>query len=350
MVTPCGERARGRAWGWLMTSEGLMAVVAVAALGCSGSVHDRSVGAAPLLVLHGHVDLAALERPHPDAPLLGVLVWAALPVVNPVCLQFDLPELREVCPDPYGVYLRQIQIAAPVSADGSFSLALEALPAASNSVGNEVTRITYGSLVVVEDVNRDGLATLPIGIFGLKLGAQRGAVLDVIVAATFHTLRAPQARIVLREGGFVTDSHFYPAPGCPTPPSGFSILVAPPHPVAGGPAGDCAIRAADTTVEVPPLAVSQGQVLACRGWSPAASFGEIPEQDPSYVIHRAQAGGPRPVMVRPICLNHEIQAIVVPDICPVLVVSALRGCATDPLCPQPEWDDTAMPPPGWPCP
>jgi hypothetical protein len=330
-----------------MTSEARLALLVWLAQGCSGSVHDRSVGDEPLLVIHGHVEVAALERTHPAAPLLGVLAWAAVPVVNPICLEFDAPELRGACPDPHGVFLRQIQAAAPVDADGNFALPLFALPGAGASVGDEVTRITYGSLLVLEDVDGDGVATLPGSSGGLKSGMS--TTTDTVVAATFHTLRAGQARVVLREGGFVAGSFFYPAPGCAAPPAGFSLWLVPPYPEDGAAPAGCVTRALDSPVEVAALPAAQAQALGCRGWNPGILREDAPPGVVSFGVHRARADDPAPRVGEPVCLNRTLLAAVVPDICPVLVVFALKGCGFDPLCAQPEWDDSGSPPAWWPC-
>src|SRR5205085_919914 len=133
-----GSAAR-RAWGWAMSSSrrwaarpaAMMAVAAAAGLGAAcGSVHDASVGSAPVVVLHGHVDLSALIRGRTDAPLIGALVWAAVPQVSTLCLQYDLPEIQPGCPDPYGFFAGEIEAAGPVDGDGNFTIELYHLPKA----------------------------------------------------------------------------------------------------------------------------------------------------------------------------------------------------------------------------
>src|SRR5262245_43433968 len=92
MAASSGAGALARAWGWPMTSEArLLPLLAALTGACGGSVHDASVGSAPLLVIHGHVDRASLQRTKPEAPLLGALGWAALPAVSPLCLEFSAP-------------------------------------------------------------------------------------------------------------------------------------------------------------------------------------------------------------------------------------------------------------------
>jgi hypothetical protein len=311
-------------------------LLAALACACSGSVHDTSVASTPLVVVHGRVDRAALERPHPEAPLVGAIFWAGMPSVNPVCLLYDdRPELADVCPDPYGVFLAGPSPAVPVAADGSFALALDTLPDARLSVGDAAARITYGTLVVVEDVDGDGAAH--------PFARKRGA--DTLVAAAFHHLRAPQARVVLREGGFVEGSLYYPAPGCAPPPPGFSVLTAPPYADGAAPAGGgCAVRDIGDPVEVPPLSPELARAFVCR------EAGIPPDRE---LIHRSSDMIPPLPDTTAVCLGRDLVAITAKPgagiSCPVLLTFALKGCFEDPVCAVPEWDDSARPPAWWPC-
>jgi hypothetical protein len=321
------------------------AAVAAAALlaGCGQGVHDLSVESAPLLVLRGHVELSRLRRVHPEAPLIGALVWAGVPNMSPVCLRFDLPEIRPACPDPYGVFYGAIERAAPVDGEGNFELQLFALPKASVSVGDEVTRIAYGSLLVAEDVNGDGQLTLvaaPSNRFPPVHGSSDPDPLvvnhDLIVAATFHKLTADQQRVVFREGDFVEDSSFYPAPGCGVPPPGFSILAAPPHSDAPAPSGACAFGPVTSPVEVPPVNEVEALAFMCR-----------PVQGSEHVLRpeREHPAGAR----NPVCLSPDLLASIRTGTCWRLEAYALKGCDHDPFCTRPEWDSTASPPSWWPC-
>jgi hypothetical protein len=159
---------------------------------------------------------------------------------------------------------------------------------------------------------------------------------DVIVAASFHTLRADQHRVVFREGGFVEGSNFYPAPGCPPPPPGFSIEDAPAYsetPVAGG---GCVFRAADAPVEVTPLSPDQATALLCRPSPRRFAVCEPTSSEP-------------PSGLTPICLAPGVMAAVVPGTCPGLLAFPLKGCESDPFCTAGGWDHSAAPPPWWPC-
>lgn len=317
--------------------------LALGAAACGSGVHDASIASTPLVTLHGHVDTAALTRAHPDVPLIAALVWAGVPAVNPVCLQFDRPELQGVCPDPFGVFTGELERGAPVAPDGTFALELYHLPLARVSVGDEATRIAYGSLIILEDVNGDGQPSF-IGRGMSREGDRRGDVAplttnaDTMVAATFTTLRAAQTRVVFREGGFVKDSGFYPMPGCEAPPRGFSIVEAPPWSEAPTAGGGCAARDITSTVEVLPLPRAEADAFACRSVQRGSRVRE-PQEDEKP-----------PRNSQNVCLSHEILAEVVPGVCRRLRVLALKGCNVDPLCKTPEWDQANTPPSWWPCP
>jgi hypothetical protein len=333
-----------------MTSDerhGRPVLLALALLaGCtSGGVHDLSVPSEPLLVIHGHVNLATIGRQNRGFPLIGALVWAGVARIAPLCLKYAAPQIRAACKDPYGFFFGETERAAPVDADGNFDLVLPHLPAARVSVGDEVTRIAYGSLMVAEDLNGDG--QLYLGPFGNRRGIPPGGDMpmpsasvpsgaDVVVAASFHTLRAEQHRVVFREGGFVEDSNFYPAPGCAPPPRGFSFEDAPAYTEPPATPGPCGFRPPDVQLEVSPLAPAETTALQCR---PAPN---------GFRARRAMTSRPNP-STPPICLAPDVLAVIIPGTCPALDSYLLKGCSDDPFCTAPEWDDTASPPDWWPC-
>ncbi len=310
--------------------------------GCGQGVHDLSVSGDPLLVVHGHVDLSALKRQHPEAPLIGALVWAGIPQVSPLCLKFDDDRIKPACPDPYGYFYGEIEHAAPVDADGNFALPLPHLPKASVSVGDERTRIAYGSLLVAEDRNQDGQLSL-ISAGSSRRNRDRGdlpALLgdpDTIVGASFYTLRGDQQRLVFREGGFVEASNFYPAPGCAPPPPSFSVMLAPPLVEPPAVPGVCAFYDAARAIEVAPLSASDGLAMMCR-----------PAQR-AFFFREPQADEPPSKGATVVCLSHEIFAAVESGPCPRFRAYALKGCQDDPFCDKPDWDVTRSPPTWWPC-
>jgi hypothetical protein len=347
----------------------LAAPVVLAAAACGQGVHDLGVAAEPLVVLHGHVEIANLMRVHPEAALLGTLLWAAPGAVNPVCIRLadgsltpNMPDLAQqlsdACPDPYGVFPGEAEAWSPIGDDGNFDLPLYDLPQVRVSVGDAVTRIAYGALVVVEDVNGDGqppFARTPGRGLGRRAADDVQAnTIDRIVASTFYDLHASQQRVVFREGGFVTPSYFYPAPGpgvgC-TPPSAFSIETAPPY--AEPATGDCAFSSTDDRLEVPPLSPVDGLAFLCR-----TALGNTTVIDPGNRDREGPQVGTGSGATL-ICFGSNVLATVVtgPN-CPLVSSFALSGCAEDPLCAMPEWTRTVASlsqwdngnGQGWPCP
>lgn len=330
-----------------------VAVSAAACGGCGRGAHDLAFTSGALVVIKGHVDLGTIRRPNPDpapqAPLIGALVWAKPAAVDPVCLEFASDRsIAPLCPDPYGVFNGEVEAFAPVDANGDFDLPLTHLPMVSVSVGDATTRIAYGSLMVVEDVDGDGQPTLLAAPDPNQLDAPAPeaapAAIDRIVAATFYDLNAPQVRVAFREGGFIPGcpndaavhsgcSYFYPLVGC-EPPSGFSIVTAPAY---SDPSGACSTASPDARIDVPPLSPPDAQEFLCR----AVQIGTG--------LRQARDRGPRGVHTL-VCLTPDLMAAVYPGFCSWLRSYALKGCAQDPLCATPEWDFTMSPPSWWTCP
>jgi hypothetical protein len=309
----------------------LLATLLLAA--CQGSgVHGLEVGAEPLLVIHGHVDLGTLPRVHKEAPLLGALIWAAVPTVSSICLTFSEPKIRPGCSDPYGVFLGEIEQAAPVSEAGDFELPLVHLPRASVSVGDDVTRVAYGTLVVAEDLDRNGQISFPDSDFAM---VPEQSQTDLLLAATFWDLHAPQQRLIFREGGFIADSTFYPAPGCGTPPPGFSLGVFPPYASEPATPGSCSSLDAGQVITVGALPTADAAALECR----TAQRREF--------LHEVRTD--RPPQRDTVCLSPTIMANIPQGRCPRLSVFLLAGCSEDPFCEKPEFDHRANPPGWWPC-
>jgi hypothetical protein len=334
-----------------MRCELVIGVSVIGAIACGEGVHDLSIESAPIVILRGHVDLDRLERTRPEAPLLGGLLWAGLPRINPVCLSTDAPALLAACPDPYGVFFGSIDRMTTVDEHGDFEVPIWALPDPKIAIGDEATRIAYGALVVAEDLDGDGRFFMPplrmIAEGGITGGGGAYECLDdgrrprpppiqpdLIVAASFATLRSEQTRVTFREGDFVEASKFYPAPGCDAPLPGFSYFTMP----ALGESGACTSRAPDEPLDIAPLAAAERPGVMCRplGQSPGSA--------------RPEESCPPPEGDTPVCLSRELLVSLRTSFsCPEMTIYSLKGCDTDPYCTNPEWDDTATPPTWWPC-
>jgi hypothetical protein len=327
-----------------MTSEGPRAICAatlIALCSCGQGVHDLSVSSEPLVVIKGHVDASVLARPHPSATLLGALVWASVPQVNPVCIEFQDARIASACPDPLGVFTGEIEASAVVDGDGNFDLPLFHLPAVRVSVGDAATRIAYGTLVVVEDVNNDGQPTFVPASVGRRRRVSpvvsNPSDPDLIVAATFYSLHADQQRIVFREGGFVPDSYFYPTPGCVAPPDGFSVMTAGAYVDATHATGPCGYATTDGRLELTPLSPADGLALECREVQAQGTVQQPVGDEPPN-------GNPTRT-----CFGANVLATVYSGSCTFLRSYALAGCQQDPTCASPEWNLTLSPPSWWSC-
>jgi hypothetical protein len=340
-----------------MTSSARRLIVAAAAAaaalgGCGGGVHDLSVSSDPLLVVHGHVDVTTLQRSNAAAALMGTMIWADVPGVNPVCLELDDSRIKPACPDPHGmfqgVFTGAIETPVMVDADGNFDIALYHVPVARASIGDDVNRIAYGALVVFEDDDNDHLFSFvaPAGGRGDQINDPfPDNPPDTILGSTFSTLLADQQRLAFREGGFDQKSFFYPVaepdpagitfPDACVPMPGFSIMAASPY----SPTPTCSFPAIDTRMEVAPLSSSDGLALMCRSVQRGATI-QMPDERDS----------PGPGAFCPAHADHpdrELMVVVLSRFCARLNVYALKGCGADPFCDTPEWDETSTPPTWW---
>jgi hypothetical protein len=340
----------------IFSARGLLFATAVVIVGgCGGGAHDLSVPSDPLLIVHGHIDLTALPPSNTGAPLLGTLIWADVPAVNPVCLEISDPRIQgaKACPDPYGmfqgVFTGAIESPVMVDADGNFDIPLFHLPKVRASIGDGVTRIAYAALVVFSDDDADGAFT-----YVAPVGGRRDQINDpfpdrppdTIVGSTFSTLLADQQRLAFREGGFDQKSFFYPVAepdpvtgntfpdGC-VPQPGFSILATSPYSAVP----ICTFPALDTRMEVAPLSAADGLALMCRSVQRNATI-QLPQQDEA----------PGPGAFCPPHADHadrEVMVVVLSRFCARLNAYALKGCQSDPFCDTPEWDLSSSPPTWW---
>jgi hypothetical protein len=301
--------------------------------GCGDSVHDLHIGEPPLVTLKGQIDRDTL--PDPDAPLFGALVWADRPAVNRFCKEFSI-DLREACPDPLGVtYLNQPQVVRKVDQNGYFELPVySARP----------EEALFGSLIVVQSVadpnTLDYARRWPVIPPGSGLGEYDERP-DPIVAATFHSLRTRQLRLVNNSSRPRRVGDDYPVPGrsdC-APPPGFSWLS-----IAERSAGPCANLSTQEIVRLDSLSDAESLALVCR-----------PRQSASL----AQLANTAAPMFLPsdrlVCLQGDMMAAIASSECHPMTVWSLQGCsayrpdpaAVDPFCDTP--DRRVAAPPWWPC-
>lgn len=305
---------------------GLIAALLGAA--CDRGVDDLTLTSLPLAYLHGHVDLASLPASTAGAKLRAALVWGAVPSFPVGCLEYGTnPSLQDACPDRQGFYLGPVEseVELQPGGDGRFEIPIWRLPSAGVSVGSDEARIAWGSVVVAIDGDGDGVLRLD------DKTSRFGPSRDKVVAASFVSTRPPHQRVGFREGGWNEASPFYPVPGCPAPPPGFSILS-----IGGEPPACSSARLEDDVVEAAVLTAEEAQALACRGLSQSIV------SDP-----RNQGEAPWGTQV---CLDAQtVAAVESRGACASFVIMPLAGCYADLRCDEPDWDLRATPPSWWPC-
>jgi predicted small secreted protein len=330
----------------------------------------------PLVTIHVQAtgNFASVQAAS-DPALRVALVWGAQWLTEPLCiLPPDNATVAAViaagCRDPFGFVPDRVAIDAPLAADGSAELDLFDLPAADVMVGDVTARVAYASVVVYDD--RDDNATLSLGRPDRLSGRDDGApidpgmsTLDLVYAASFVSMTAPDSRLAYREGGFDEAAAFYPRSGCGDPLPSFSIVS------AGGFSAADAV-AAELRGALPPedpatcSEVSTGAPVA-MAYRPPAQLHEVEcseRVDDSSIRYR------EPPADAPDLTARTSACAAIPDFgsgqaagmlqlvisgrtdesCVGLTHYVLRGCRNDPLCAVPAWDITATPPTWWPCP
>ena len=356
-----------------------LAVVLAAAVSVTGCSDLSGFGGAvpPLASVHVRVsgDFASVKVPGNAPPKLQVaLVWGAQWLTEPLCiLPPDDASVAAViaagCRDAFGFVPDRVAVNAPLAADGTAELDLFDLPAADVMVGGVTARVAYASIVVYDD--RDSNGTLSFGRAGRLGGRDMGppqdagvSTVDLVYAASFATMTAPDTRLAFREGGFDRTAAFYPRSGCGDPlPSfsnvsagGFSASAAIAATLAGTlPAEDpatCREQPVDTPIELAFRPPNQLRELACieRATDSSIRYRE-PPADPPDLTNRTTACAKVPDFGSGKA-NGMIQLVVSgrsDDSCIGLTHYVLRGCRNDALCDLPTWDITKTPPTWWPC-
>ena len=331
-----------------------------------------------------------------ERSLQVAVIWGAQWLTEPFCiLPPESPQAAAVisagCRDTFGFVPNRVDASAPIAADGTASLPLDQLPTADVLVGDVTARVAYGSLVVYDDRDGNGLQLsqpqrTASGGDGDRFNNDTPDSADVIYGASFLTMTAPDRRVAYREGTFNQDGAFYPRAGCGAPLPAFSI-------VRGGGFPAASARTATLAGTLP-----QESPTTCSEVAPSATVVDIAAQPPSVVEEvgcdeRTDDGSSRyrqPPTNAPdlsgrvtacahlpafdtggalfdggagaspdggadggVSASSLIQLVVsgrATDKCKGLRHYTLRGCRDDVSCALPEWDFTASPPSWWPCP
>ncbi|MFN7134186.1 MAG: hypothetical protein ACK4N5_19055, partial [Myxococcales bacterium] len=205
-------------------------------------------------------------------------------------------------------------------------------------VGSPQGRLAYGTLLLVEDGDRDGQAFLADPYGTPQVPGEPLADVDRVIAASFYDLQRPQDRLVFREGEQVDASGFYPAPECAPPPPGFSVLRS-----DGLGSGSCRVADVRQPLKMLPVSQAEGMQLLCRRVYLGGG-------------QQAWAVQPHPDMVPPgrppdksFCLAPDVWVELSEGECPTPIFYTLKGCWEDPFCPEPQWNFENPRPEWWPC-
>lgn len=284
------------------------------------------------------------------------------------------PVLLAGCRDPFGFVPLLVETNVPIELDAPASIDLFTLPGADVLVGDIDARVAYGSIVVYDDRDGDGLLDLA---HANRLGSANGGpnmnpmisnLTDEIYGASFVTMTKPDQRVGYLEGSFSPVAAFYPRAGCGDPPAAFSVLGAggftAAEAIAATLAGTLPVEddltmctetaPADTTITFPvqpPATVSE---VACTE-NTADSSVRYRDPDPNNTgnspdfTNRMMACVHLPSFGTPSDVVELIVTGQSTDSCKGLTHYVLKGCNTDPNCALPSWDHTDMPPNWWPC-
>jgi hypothetical protein len=332
------------------------AAAGVALAGC-GDLHGLAVeDLPPLASIHVRVtgDLDAVRTdPSEPAHLRVKIMWTQPWLPDASCLPpFENAQHEQVanagCGDLLGIRRASFGAAedgAAVAPDGTATLDLLKLP--DLLFGDMYSQLAYATLIVYDDHNNDGALE---------------ETTEVVYGASFSTMSKPDTRVAFRHGGFDDQAAYYPRRGCAPPPEGFSLVS------AGGFTLDAAMA--------------------------AQARGELPAQDPAQcrqdsIDHEVTIALQRPEELDEVScypFGNQFQSPLlgldprgggdsfvtactsIPDRgtgrahgryqllsaapssrgCKHITHYILRGCFSDPLCEQPEWNDP--PPSWWPCP
>jgi hypothetical protein len=373
----------------------IVGIAGLSPLGCGKSV---GLGGTVTPLAHIHVQVTgdlppevAGDSTHLHLALLWGLQWQP----EPFCA-FSPPGAEAVvaagCPDNFGFVPNPAGSAADVAFQpgAPATLDLMGLPTAGVMVGNLTSRIAYGSIVLYDDVNQNGVLDLrtpprfrrrnnqpPIAYDGGVTGPR-----DIVFGASFISMTKPDMRVAFLEGTFDNTVAFYPRAGCtPDPPKEFSILStggfssADTSALLAGqplPSGlrfpeetSCATGSIDDpiVIDLSAQTVDSGQTvdpaqlaqLACTVDPESGSgpnYRAAPTNAPDTVSHTcACTSFPHiPGDDAGITTGQQFVCASAPsEACRYVFHYTLRGCDNDPSCASPSWDITATPPDWWKC-
>ena len=364
-----------------------LAATSLLPLGCSKPL---GLGGAVTPLIQLNVQATDPNSVVPAGTQLHVaLVWGLQWQPEPFCfLPTEWSEAANViaagCPDSFGFVPNLVGQDVALQPGSPATIALNSVPGADVLVGDLTGRIAYGSLVVYQDVNQNGVLDLRTPPRFRRHGDQTvsddGGVdgpPDLIYGASFVSMTQPDQRVSYLEGTFNAKAAFYPR-ACNDPPTpGFSIQSAGGFAQADGgffqadggislamvgelAAGylpseglPCATgKLEDTVVTIPLQAPGNLTQLACTANDSGGvtTYREAPTNAPD-LTGRLSACVDFPYIPGDDAGVAQGKQFVISSApsepCRYTIHYTLRGCNNDPSCSTPRWDITATPPNWW---
>ncbi|HEY4057583.1 MAG TPA: hypothetical protein VGM39_13285 [Kofleriaceae bacterium] len=327
---------------------------------------------APLATLN----VEATGTPPAGADLRIALVWGTQWLPEPLCIipQSD-PSVAAViaagCRNPLSFTPDRVATSVAVTPNVPAQIELNQLPSADVMVGDVTARVAYGSLVVFDDVDHDGILSLGRAI-RLPAEDMRGPddepdtndAKDIVVGASFVAMTEPDERLAYREGGFDLTG-YYPRRSCGEPAAGYSIVG------AGGFTYDAALQATlagelpeedpascvqedvSSLVEIPFRPTAEVSEVACqiRRTDSSVRYREPPQE--LDLSNHTYACTSIPTFGDDHSTDGIVQLVVATgagEECKGLTHYTLLGCDEGELvCDDYEYDIRATPPSWWPC-
>ena len=319
-----------------------------------------------------------LTEPFCLANLEPAILPANPPLTEPTGSSTVADVIKQGCRDPFGFVPAAVAASVPIAASGPTTISLQQLPTADVMVGDVTARVAYGSFVLFDD--RDGDGVLDLAFPHRLPSGDRGGRMDmmmidtpdspdIVYGASFWTMTAADQRASYHEGGPIEGDGFYPRAGCLPLADGFQVVRAGGFSVAAAVTATLAGQlptqdpttcfaaspdAPDATVAITAMAPADVEEVSCdeRTVDSSVRYRQPPDQAPD-LTDRIWTCAHLPTFDTSAQPSTLIQLVVSgrsTDRCKGLTHYVLRGCDDGSVTCALPWDFTKNPPAWWMCP